>query len=124
MRSNDSRWALDTQNGHIFSLYIQGLNALDTVDQVKDTVSSSKREIVTFEVRPSEAVKLVGRWYDVSTLKVHNPTSKIGPTVPTMDADGVARMAVLVASPYRDSRHLLLLTCQEIAKIGTVPEVI
>ena len=114
--------ALDRQHGHIFSLLIQGLQALDAADPVKDAGISLKRSVVDFHVEPSEAIKFVGRWYDVNMMPFSNPTPTIGPTLPTMDADGVQRNACLFASAQANARHVLAITCQAIPKLGPEPE--
>ena len=115
--------ALDIQSGHIFSLYIQGLNALDQVDESKDLVPSPKRALVNFEVKPSEAVKIVGRWYDVTSLDIHTSEDTVGPAIPTTDGDGVWRNGRLISSPHPNETHVLVLTCHEIGSFGTPAEV-
>jgi hypothetical protein len=114
--------ALDRQHGHLFSLLIQGLSALDIADPVKDAGTSPKRSVVNFEVQQSEAVKFVGRWFDVNRMRFSNPTPTIGPILPTTDADGVQRNACVFASPHADARHVLAVTCQGIPKLGPDPE--
>jgi hypothetical protein len=52
--------ALDNQHGHIFSLLIQGLRALDAADPVKDADMSPKRGVIDFQVEPSETIKFIG----------------------------------------------------------------
>jgi hypothetical protein len=114
--------ALDKQHGHIFSLLIQGVHALDVADPVKDAGMSPKRSVVDFQVEPSEAIKFVGRWFDVSRLLFNNPTPTIGPTLLTMDADGVKRIACLFARPHANARHVLAINCEKIPKLGPEPE--
>jgi hypothetical protein len=114
--------ALDRQHGHIFSLLIQGLDALDVANPMKDAGPSPKRSVVDFQVEPSEAVKFVGRWFDVNKMRFSNPTPTIGPTLLTMDADGVQRNACLFASPHANARHVLVVTCETIPKLGPAPE--
>jgi hypothetical protein len=115
--------ALDRQHGHLFSLLIQGLSALDVADQVKDAGTSPKRSVVNFEVEQSEAVKFVGRWFDINRMRFSNPTPTIGPIVPTTDADGLQRNACILASSHANARHVLAVTCQGIAKLGPDPEI-
>jgi hypothetical protein len=115
--------ALDRQHGHIFSLLIQGLHALDAADPLKDVGASPKRTVVNFEVEPPEAVKFVGSWFDVNKMRFSNPTPTIGPTLLTLDADGAQRNACLFASPHANARHVLAITCQAIPKLGPAPEV-
>jgi hypothetical protein len=115
--------ALDRQHGHLFSLLIQGLSALDPADPVKDAGISPKRSVVNFEVQQSEAVKFVGRWFDVNRMRFGNPTPAIGPIIPTTDADGVQRNACIFASSHGNARHVLAVTCQGIPKLGPDPEI-
>jgi hypothetical protein len=114
--------ALDKQHGHIFSLLIQGVHALDVADPVKDVGMSPKRTVVDFQVEPSEAIKFLGRWFDVNKLRFNNPTPTIGPTLLTTDADGVQRNACLLAGPQANTRHVLAITCEKIPKLAPEPE--
>ncbi len=114
--------SLDRQHGHMFSLLIQGLSALDVADPVKDAGSSPKRSVVDFDVEAPEAIKFVGRWFDVNRMRFSNPIPTIGPTLPTLDADGVQRNACLFASPHANARHVLAVTCEAIPKLGPEPE--
>jgi hypothetical protein len=73
---------LEKQDGHIFSLLIQGLSGLDAADPVKDATTSTKRAVIEFTMESTEAVKIVGRWYDVNKLRCSTPNASIGPVVP------------------------------------------
>ncbi len=115
--------ALDKQHGHIFSLLIQGVHALDVADPVKDAGISPKRTVVDFQVDPSEAIKFVGRWFDLNKLRFNNPTPTIGSTLLTIHADGVQRNARLFAGPHANTRHVLTITCEKIPKLGPEPEI-
>jgi hypothetical protein len=66
----------------MFSLLIQGLNALDAAHPTKDSIVSTEQAIVEFAVDSPEAIKIVGRWFDVNRIRVNNPTATIGPIVP------------------------------------------
>jgi hypothetical protein len=114
---------LDRQEGHIFSLLIQGLNALETADPVKDATTSTNRASVEFTLEPPEALKIVGRWYAVDKLRCSDSNSVVGQVVPTFDPDGTRGDAILVASPYPDVRHVLSLSCVPIHKLGSEPEI-
>jgi hypothetical protein len=114
---------LDKQEGHIFSLMIQGLHALEPADPVKDAVSSARCRIIDFEAGMPEAVKIVGRWYDVNRMRSSNPDATIGPLVETRDPGGAITSMVLVASPHPNVRHVLALTCVPIPKLGPAPEI-
>jgi len=114
--------ALDKQHGHMFSLLIQGLNALDAAHPTKDSITSTERAIVEFAVDSPEAIKIVGRWFDVNRIRVNNPTATIGPIVTTMDPDGAQRSACLVASRNANAQHVLAITCEHIPRLGPEPE--
>ena len=114
---------LDKQHGHLFSLLIQGLDALSPVNPLKDvSKSAAKKVLLDFPVKPSPAFKFVGRWFNVDGLRCSEPTDSIGPIVPTRDEDGLFRAACMVASPYANPRHVLLLTCYPIPSLGSEPE--
>jgi hypothetical protein len=114
---------LDKQEGHIFSLSIQGLNALKRADPIKDVITSTKRALIEFAMESPEAVKFVGRWYDVNKLRCSNPNATIGPVVPTLDPDGASNSAIFVAGPYANTTHVLAISCIPIAKLGAAPEI-
>jgi hypothetical protein len=116
--------ALDTQHGHMFSLLIQGFGALDVAEAETDTAPTSKRHVINFEAEPTQAVKFVGRWFDVNRMRFSNPTATIGPIVPLIEPDGLTtRPACLVASPYTNARHVLALSCEPIPTLGPEPEI-
>jgi hypothetical protein len=114
---------LRRQEGHIFSLLIQGLNALEPADPVKDAITSTKRASIEFVMESPEAVKVIGRWHDVDKLRCSDPNSVVGPVVPTLDPDGVRSEAILVAGPYANARHVLAISCAPMRKLGSEPEV-
>lgn len=114
---------LDKHNGHIFSLLIQGLSALKKADPIKDALTSTKRAIIEFAIEPPEAIKIVGRWFDVTKLRCSNPGANIGPVVPTLDPDGASTSAIFVASPYLDARHVLAISCVPIPILEPAQEV-
>jgi hypothetical protein len=114
--------ALDQQHGHIFSLLIQGLHALEVADPIRDSGMSRKHIVVDFQVEPPEAIKFVGRWFDVNRLRFNNPTPTIGPTILTIDPDGAQRHACLFAAPNANARHVLAITCEKIPRLGPDPE--
>ena len=114
---------LRRQEGHIFSLLIQGLNALERADPVRDAIASTKRASIEFALEPPEAVKIIGRWHDINKLRCSEANSVVGPAVPSLDADGTRGDAILVASPYPEVRHVLGLSCVPIHKLGSEPEV-
>jgi hypothetical protein len=114
--------ALDQQHGHIFSLLIQGLSALDAAHPTKDSMTSTARAIVEFTVNSPEAIKIVGRWFDVNKMRFNHPTPTIGPVLVTMDPDGIQRSACLVASLNANARHVLAIACEHIPRLSPDPE--
>lgn len=115
--------ALDKQHGHLFTLLVQGLTALDLVHPVKDAITSTKRAIIDFALETTEAVKFVGRWYDVNKMRFNNPTPTIGPTLLMTDPDGKQINACMVASPAENAQRILAITCEPIPKLGPEPEI-
>jgi hypothetical protein len=112
--------ALDKQHGHLFSLMIQGLSALDLA---KDELQSTKRATIEFAIEPHAAIKFVGRWFDVSDMRFSNPTLTIGPVVPGLDPDGNRTDQIFTASPYANLRHVLAISCVPILALGPEPEI-
>jgi len=117
--------ALDRQEGHIFSVLFQGLEAFDAADDAKDAAGvSPKRTVLTFEFPISahrDAMKIVGRWSLASALRFREPTTSIGPIVPTQDPEGQIRNAFLLASPNEHVEHVLLVTCELIPALSLEP---
>jgi len=120
--------ALAEQQGHIFTVLIQGLEGFDEADSSKDTGSSTKRTALTFQLgeEPSpEAIKLIGRWYDVAAIKLEGQTpATIGPMIPVLKPDGKQQKGFLVASPYGNARHVLLITCEPIPRVSPESELL
>jgi hypothetical protein len=96
--------ALDKQDGHIFSLLVQGLSAFDPAN---DELLSMKRAAIEFAMEPPEAVKFLGRWFDVNSMQFSDPTPTIGPVVPGLDPDGNQQDQIFTASPYANAHHVL-----------------
>jgi len=120
--------ALAEQQGHIFTVLIQGLEGFDEADSSKDTGSSTKRTALTFQLgeEPSPgAIKLIGRWYDVAAIKLEGQTpATIGPMIPVLKPDGKQQKGFLVASPYGNARHVLLITCEPIPRVSPESELL
>ena len=117
--------SLDTQNGHMFTLYIQGLHALDVAKTAKDVEAISiNRSVIDFQIEPTaEAIKFVGRWLDINKLRVSEPNVTVGRRLTMVDPDGVRTDAILVASPHANVKHVLAITCVAIPSLGPDPEV-
>jgi hypothetical protein len=79
--------------------------------------------VVDFEIEPAETIKFVGRWFDVNRMRFNNPTPTIGPTLLTLDRNGIQGNACLFASPLANARHVLAITCETIPSLGPEPEI-
>ena len=112
--------ALDKQDGHIFSLLVQGLSALDPAH---DELRSTKRAAIEFAMEPPEAIKFIGRWFDVNSMRFSNPTPTIGPVVPGLDPDGNQTGQIFTASPCANAHHVLAISCVPIPSLGPEPEI-
>jgi hypothetical protein len=117
--------ALDIQNGHMCTLYVQGLHALDVAKMAKDAEGISvNRSVINFQIEPTaKAIKFVGRWLDISKLRVSAPNLTVGPRHMMIDRDGVGTDAILVASPHVNAKHVLAITCVAIPSLGPDPEI-
>jgi hypothetical protein len=113
---------LETQNGHIFTLHIQGLAALHPASAVKDATTSIKHAVIEFTMEPPAGVKFVGRWLDVNKMRFSNPTPTIGPTVTMQDPDGVRTNSIFVANPHANARHVLAISCIPFPRLCAEPE--
>lgn len=104
--------ALEDQQGHIFTVLLQGLRAFEQV-RAKAGNGTSQRTTLTFDVadRFPKAFRIVGRWYWLEDLQVRPRPPIIGPVVSSVDPDGNRRNAFIVANPKENTRHVLLLTC-------------
>lgn len=94
-------------------MLIQGLGALDSA---KDESQSTKRAAIEFAMEPPEAIKFVGRWFDVSEMRFSNPTL-------TIDPDGVRTDLIFAASPYSNARHVLAISCIPVPRLGPESEI-
>ena len=115
---------LNAYRGHIFSVVIQGVEEFKRADNAKDAApGSSKRTTLTFPFEKSpepDAVKFVGYWYDVSTLPLggHMQSSVVGPELTALNFEGEPQNGFLVGSPYGNVRHVLYISCQQIARLS------
>ena len=120
---------LDDQEGHLFTVLINGLHAFSPAQGKKDEGNvSPQRTVVTMELPPDAGadgtLKIVGRWHDASRLRFANPVQSIGPFIGTVDPDEQMGSAVILANPADGTRHVLLLTCADIPRLGTDPEML
>jgi hypothetical protein len=118
--------SLADQQGHLFTVIIQGLQAFKQADEVKDNGVSSSRTTLTFDISDPhpEALRLVGRWYGLEDLIAVPRPSVIGPIVPVKSPDGLYHNAFIVANPDPAAKHVLLLTCVPEKKIGPASELL
>lgn len=109
---------LGQQNGHIFTMQVQGLDALKNADPVKDAPRRDpKRSVVDFESPATKAIKFVGRWYDVSQIMLDRPTPFVGPWMPAKYFDGgSAGKALFIGQPSSSTKQLLAVTLKPIPK--------
>lgn len=118
--------ALDEQWGHIFSVAIQGPQGFARADDGKSVGSPEKRTTLTFQVEgatETASIKFVGRWFDIFKLPLGGQIQRVvGPVLPSQDAGGKQQSGLLVASPYKDARHVLLITCEAIPRLSPEPE--
>jgi len=103
---------LAEQQGHIFTLIVQGLRAFDSLGAAKENTASSKRTTLTFEIKDRfpKAVRIIGRWYWIEDLPVDPRPPLFGPQIQAVDPDGVMHNAFIVGNPH-DKKHVLVLTC-------------
>lgn len=115
--------ALEKYQGHIFSVLIQGVEGFDRADDLKDTGYTPNRTTLTFGfATPPDAVKFVGRWYDVAKLPLGGQQqSSVGPNLNLISPSGEQLPGLLVASPL-DIAHVLCISCQPILRLGPEPE--
>ncbi len=109
-RLSDKSISLGMQNGHMFTLYIRGLHALDVAKTARDAEGVSvSRSVIDFQIEPTaEAINFVGRWLDINKLRVSEPDATVGPRHLMVDPDGVRTDAILVASPHAMPRHVAI----------------
>lgn len=103
---------LAEQQGHIFTLIIQGLRGFESVNTTKEKTMSAKRATLTFAIKDRfpKAGRIIGRWYWIEDLPIEPRPPVIGPKVQAVDPDGVVYNAFIVGSPH-DKKHVLVLTC-------------
>jgi len=114
---------LDEQEGHIFSLIFQGLHAFDGAHPLKDSLSSPKRAVIEFSLDSVEALKIVGRWYDVNKLRHSVPNASIGPISSMVDPTGAITVGIFTASPHQNTKYVLAINCVQIPRLNCEPEV-
>jgi hypothetical protein len=103
---------LAEQQGHLFTLIVQGLRAFESVNVAKENTASSRRTTLTFDIRDRfpKAVRIIGRWYWIEDLPVDPRPPVIGPQIQAVDPDGNIYNAFIVGNPH-DKKHVLVLTC-------------
>ncbi|HEY2150293.1 MAG TPA: hypothetical protein VGH34_05765 [Vicinamibacterales bacterium] len=121
--------ALDRQEGHLFTVLINGLEAFKRAEGPKDEGQiTPDRAVVDFQLPadsdPGGTLKLVGRWGDVSRLRFAEQVDTIGPVIPVGDPSGRRSMAAILANPADEARHVLILTGDVMPPVGTDPEML
>ena len=99
------------QDGHIFTVLIQGLRAFDSVGNTTEHKVSSKRTTLTFAVKDKfpRAIRFIGRWYWTEDLPIEPRPPVIGPQIQAVESDGITHNALMVGNPH-DKKHVLLLS--------------
>ena len=101
-------------------MLIQGLSALDPA---RDELQSTKRAAIEFAMEPPEAIKFVGRWFDVNAMRFSTPTTTIGPIVSGRDPDGIQTYQIFTASPFANAHQVLAISCIPIPSLDPDPEI-
>lgn len=113
---------LSEAEGHIFTTMFQGLNCFQSADAIKDTGYNKKRTTLDFSFRDTEpeAVKLVGRWYHLRSLKMRAHGSVGGPRVRFQTPDGDQCQAFLLGHPFdvKNKHCVLMLACEAIPRLS------
>jgi hypothetical protein len=119
---------LVAQKGHIFTMLVQGIDAFDLANKPQDRGVSLRRASLTFQLEepgPIESIKLVGRLYDHRSLRFSGQVpTEIEPTISTEELNGARTRGFLIASPFDNATHVLLVTCAEFHRLGPEPEVL
>jgi hypothetical protein len=92
-------------------------------DPAKDELQSTKRATMEFAMETPDAIKFVGRWFDVNAMRFSNPTPTIGPVVLGLDPDGNRTDQIFTASPYASAHHVLAISCIPMPALGPEPEI-
>ncbi len=88
--------------GHVFSLYVQGLSHFQQTQLGKDDLPPKlKRTVLDFRLDNStpEAIKISGRWYEAKTLVTRAGAGTYGPTAPAQRPDGSVVPTFLIGPP-------------------------
>jgi len=120
--------ALGELKGHIFTAVLQGLGGFVRAIKKRDEQSVSPgRTVLTFDIGSDDrdvALKFVGRWFHVDAINPSDALLTTGPMVVTKDRDGQLRAGAVLASPLADTEHVLIVTCEEIPRLGPQPEML
>lgn len=117
---------LAAQNGHIFTMLVQGIDAFDAANKPQDKGLSKRRATLTFQLEGPDSVdsiKLVGRLYDHRALQFGGQIPiEIGPTIFAQEPNGVGTQGFLIASPFENATNVLLITCAQFHRLGPEAE--
>lgn len=107
---------LGNQDGHLFSLHVQGIDEFDPVQPGRDNAPPKlSRTVLNFRFpdKPPEAFKIVGMWHEARGFLQRLRGSEIGPTVNVRTSEGgMARgflLGTVIGKPLQD--YALLVTC-------------
>lgn len=116
---------LDSHEGHLFTIMLQGLSGNKPVKSVRDSHKAHKtRSVVNFDVPgdlTARSIKFVGWWEHVSKLRFGS--EKVGPKVFLPNKKG-GRIGFALTPPpnYVLSDRTLILTCETEQPITTSPD--
>ncbi|MBM3156464.1 MAG: hypothetical protein FJ004_04180 [Chloroflexi bacterium] len=110
---------LSEQEGHIFTVLVQGLKDFQGLKQKEmKPLLTDKKTILNYKFDPGqpEALKFVGHWYKESSFV--NRILKVGnrPWVTCKKSDNSIVQGLIISDPFlnSDGNHYLLLTCEGI----------
>lgn len=113
---------LAAEEGHIFSLTVQGLSHFEKVDQKEHGRRSSPRTTLefVFERTVPTSLKFVGWWYGAADLARRSSGLNCGPSVHLHTPSGAIRQGFLIGPPKGRTfdQYLLLVTCEEIKPLN------
>ena len=108
---------LSKQDGHVFTLHVQGLSRFEQVQPDKDDQKPTENRTVLnfkFTDKAHSAYKIVGMWHEVVGFLKRSRASNFGPIVNVQDRFGVKTrgflIGTLVGKPL--DNYALLITCQ------------
>jgi len=112
---------LETAEGHLFSLQVQGLSHFEADPTQQDHLPKMKRTVLDFNFgnKKPEAIKIVARWYKAASLISRSSGHFFGPKVQGQTPDGRITSAFLIGTPkgWPMEHYALLVSCEAIDKL-------